>query len=1222
MTREDGDRDGTNGRAPAPPAAWEFWIDRGGTFTDIVGRRPDGGLVAHKVLSENPEAYRDAAVHGIRDILGLAPGAAIPPGLVSAVKMGTTVATNALLERKGERTLLVTTRGFRDALRIGYQARPKIFAKKIVLPDMLFEQVLEVDERVRADGTVEAAPDLAAVRAALEAARADGVVAVAVAFMHGYRFPDHERQVAALAREIGFPQVSVSHEVSPLIKLVGRGDTTVADAYLSPILRRYVRQVADELSGGEQVAGEAARLMFMMSSGGLTAADLFQGKDALLSGPAGGVVGAAQTGALAGFSRIIGFDMGGTSTDVCHYDGELETAFDTEVAGVRIRAPMMRIHTVAAGGGSILHFDGSRFRVGPDSAGANPGPACYRRGGPLAVTDANVMLGKLIPDFFPKIFGPAQDQPLDAEVVRARFADMAGQIGDGRTPEQVADGFVTIAVENMANAIKKISVERGYDVTRYALNCFGGAGGQHACLVADALGMTRVLIHPFSGLLSAYGMGLASVRAQRTRAVGVEMAGDILIRLSALKEDLAAETRAELAGQGIGADAATTEARAHLRYAGTDTALPVALADLAAMQNEFEAKHRAQFGFVSPEKSVVVEALEVMSSGGGAGIAEGDLPTVQGTPAETRRIRFFARGEWHDAPVVLRESFKPGMALQGPAIVIEPNQTVVVEKGWRAELNAKNHLVLARTEVLARAEAVGTHADPVMLEVFNNLFMSIAEQMGVTLQNTAYSVNIKERLDFSCAVFSAQGDLVANAPHMPVHLGSMDKSVETVIRENKDAIRPGDVFALNAPYNGGTHLPDITVVTPVFDDAGGRILFWVASRGHHADVGGVAPGSMSPLATHIEEEGVYIDNFKLVAEGAFQEAALLKLLTSARYPVRNPVQNIADLKAQIAANEKGVRELLKMIDTFGLDVVEAYMGHVQDNAAESVRRVLDRLEDCSFAYEMDQGTHIRVKISVDKEKREATVDFTGTSPQQPTNFNAPAPVTRAAVLYVFRVMVEDEIPMNAGCLRPIRIVVPEGSMLAPVYPAAVVAGNVETSQAVTNCLFGALKAMAASQGTMNNLTFGNDTYQYYETLCSGSPAGPGFDGTDGVHVHMTNSRLTDPEVLETRFPVLLEDFHIRPGSGGRGRWHAGAGTYRRIRFLEKMECALLSSHRRVHPFALEGGEPGALGEGFVRRLDGATELLQGCDQKVLEAGEAVIIITPTGGGYGDPKLRD
>ncbi|MFG1421121.1 hydantoinase B/oxoprolinase family protein [Roseixanthobacter liquoris] len=1243
---------------------WEFWIDRGGTFTDIIGRRPDGSLVAHKVLSENPGAYRDAAVHGIRELLGLAADAPIPAGLVSAVKMGTTVATNALLERKGDRTLLVTTRGFKDALRIGYQARPKIFAKKIVLPQMLYERVLEVEERVRADGTVEAAPDLEAVRASLEEAREAGIVAVAIAFMHAYRFPEHERQVAALAREIGFPQVSVSHEVSPLIKLVGRGDTTVVDAYLSPILRRYVGQVAQELAGSSAKAsplagqgseggisplapalgassaalppslphkegggGEAEsdpdpiRLMFMMSSGGLTAADLFQGKDALLSGPAGGVVGAAETGGIAGLERIIGFDMGGTSTDVCHFDGELERAFDTEVAGVRIRAPMMRIHTVAAGGGSILHYDGARFRVGPDSAGANPGPACYRRGGPLAVTDANVMLGKLIPDFFPKIFGPNQDQALDADAVREKFAALAAEIGDGRTAEAAADGFITIAVENMANAIKKISVERGYDVTRYALTCFGGAGGQHACLVADALGMMTVHIHPFSGLLSAYGMGLAAIRAHRTKAVGVRLAPEALSALGETRDALAGETAAELVGQGIAAADVETQAKLHLRYEGTDTPLSVTLADVPAMLREFEAKHKAQFGFVSPEKPVVVEAIEVQSSGGGAGIAEADHPLSEGAPKADRTSRFYSRGAWHEAPVVLRAAFRPGMVLEGPAIIIEPNQTVIVEAGWRAQVTIKDHLLLTRAVALKRAEAVGTHADPVMLEVFNNLFMSIAEQMGVTLQNTAYSVNIKERLDFSCAVFSGTGELVANAPHMPVHLGSMDRSVETVIRENEGAIRPGDVFALNAPYNGGTHLPDITVCSPVFDDAGTELLFWVASRGHHADVGGVAPGSMSPRATIIEEEGVYIDNFKLVDQGRFREAELLDLLSGAKYPARNPVQNVADLKAQIAANEKGIQELRKMIATFGLDVVTAYMGHVQDNAEESVRRVLDRLNDCAYSYEMDQGTVIKVKITVDKAARRATVDFTGSSPQQQTNFNAPAPVTRAAVLYVFRVMVEDEIPMNAGCLRPIDIVVPQGSMLSPVYPAAVVAGNVETSQAVTNCLFGALKAMGASQGTMNNLTFGNEKIQYYETICSGSPAGPGFDGTDAVHVHMTNSRLTDPEILETRFPVLLEDFHVRPGSGGRGQWNAGAGTYRRIRFLETMDCALLSSHRRVRPFGVDGGEFGAVGEGFVRRNDGSYVVLEGCDQTVLEAGEAVIVITPTGGGFGDPALR-
>lgn len=1212
--------------------SWDFWIDRGGTFTDVVARAPGGTLIARKLLSENPGVYRDAAVQGIRDCLKLAPGDPIPKGTIGAVKMGTTVATNALLERKGERAALLISKGFRDALKIGYQARPKIFAKQIIKPEMLYERVIEIGERVRADGTVEEVPDLARVRAELEDLRGNGIKSIAIVFMHAYRYPAHEQAVAALAREAGFAQVSVSHEVSPLIKLVGRGDTTVVDAYLSPILRRYVAQVAGELDSGRS----GARLMFMMSSGGLTAADLFQGKDAILSGPAGGVVGMAETGREAGLSRLIGFDMGGTSTDVSHFDGEYERAFETEVAGVRMRAPMMLIHTVAAGGGSILHFDGSRFRVGPDSAGADPGPKSYRRNGPLTVTDANVMAGKLIPDFFPRIFGPKQNEALDDKSVRAGFATLAKEIGGGKKPEEVADGFITIAVENMANAIKKISVARGYDVTRYALNCFGGAGGQHACLVADALGMKTVLIHPFSGLLSAYGMGLADIRATRTQAIEESFGEAAKTALAKAGGKLAREAAEEVASQGVSRADIRVHVRAHIRYAGTDTPLEVpaytiegvekddgaSRMNLGAMKEAFKAAHRARFGFIDDTKELVVEAVSVEAVGGGAKFAEKEITaTKEALPDPTRKTRIFSRGAWHEAGVWLREALRAGHRVAGPALVIEPNQTVIVEDGWQAEVTDKNHLVLTRVKVLARTKAIGTEADPVMLEIFNNLFMSIAEQMGVTLQNTAYSVNIKERLDFSCAVFDGEGNLVANAPHMPVHLGSMDRSVETVLRENRGRLKPGDVYALNAPYNGGTHLPDITVCTPVFDDAGKKIIFWVASRGHHADVGGITPGSMSPLATMIEEEGVYIDNFKLVDEGRFREKELNELLLGAKYPARNPVQNVNDLKAQIAANEKGVRELKKIIADFGFDVVHAYMGHVQDNAAESVRRVLDRLHDSEFSYEMDQGTFIKVKISVDKQKREATVDFTGTSPQQPTNFNAPSPVTRAAVLYVFRVMVDDEIPMNAGCLRPIKIVVPPRSLLSPEYPAAVVAGNVETSQAVTNCLFGALGALSAAQGTMNNLTFGNARYQYYETICSGSPAGPGFDGTDAVHTHMTNTRLTDPEVLEFRFPVLLEDFHIRPNSGGRGQWNAGNGISRRIRFLERMDCAILSGHRRVRPFGLAGGEPGQLGKNSVRRRDGRIEPLEGCDQTVLEAGEAVIVVSPTGGGYGDAKKR-
>jgi 5-oxoprolinase (ATP-hydrolysing) len=1203
--------------------AWEFWIDRGGTFTDVIGRRPDGELVTHKLLSENPEAYRDAAVHGIRHLLRLKAGDTIPSERIAAVKMGTTVATNALLERKGDRTLLLITKGFRDALRIGYQARPKIFAKHIIKPDMLYERVVEVDERVRADGAVERALDLDAVRAALEQAQADGIRAVAVVLMHAYRFNDHEQKIAALAREMGFDQVSASHEVSPLIKLVGRGDTTVVDSYLSPILRRYVSQVAGDLNAEEAESREKARLMFMMSSGGLTAADLFRGKDAILSGPAGGVVGMAETGRSAGFKNLIGFDMGGTSTDVSHYAGEYERAFETEVAGVRMRAPMMLIHTVAAGGGSILHYDGARFRVGPDSAGANPGPKCYRRGGPLAVTDANVMVGKLIPDFFPKIFGPRQSEPLDAVSVRDAFRAMAKDIGGGRSCEEVADGFIKIAVENMANAIKKISVQRGYDVTRYALNCFGGAGGQHACLVADALGMTSVLIHPLSSLLSAYGMGLADIRSVRQQAIEEPFGEKSRKALDRIGRELGREVIAEVKGQGVAVGKITLHVRAHVRYAGTDTPLIVdagkngKLASLATMRAAFERAHKAQFSFVDRTKELVIEAVSVEAVGGGAKFKERAHKTKRGkSPKPAQRTRFFSGGKWHRAAVYIRDMLAPGHKVKGPAIVIEPHQTVVVEHGWQAGLSPKNHLVLRRVQKLKRTLAVGTKADPVMLEVFNNLFMSIAEQMGVALQNTAYSVNIKERLDFSCAVFDPIGSLVANAPHMPVHLGSMDRAVETIIRENKGLIKPGDAYLINAPYNGGTHIPDLTVCMPVFDSARKKILFWVASRGHHADIGGIAPGSMSPIATTIDEEGIYIDNFKLVDRGRFRERELYALLTEAQYPARNPLQNVNDLKAQIAACEKGAQEMRKMVAQFSLKVVHAYMKHVQDNADESVRRVIDRLHDSAFSYEADQGNVIAVKITVDKKKREATVDFTGTSPQQGTNFNAPEPVTRAAVLYVFRVMVDDDIPMNAGCLRPIHIVIPDNSMLAPRYPAAVVAGNVEVSQMVTDTLFGALGAMAAAQGTMNNVNFGNDKYQYYETICSGSPAGPGFPGTDAVHTHMTNTRLTDPEILEFRYPVVLEDFHIRKGSGGKGKWSAGDGIRRTMRFLEKMEYTVLSGHRRIPPFGMSGGGDGEIGENWVRRKAGAMERLKGADATIVDAGEAIIIQTPTAGGYG------
>jgi len=1188
---------------------WQFWIDRGGTFTDVVARRPDGVLVTHKLLSENPEQYRDAAVQGIREILGVKPGIAIPP-VIEAVKMGTTVATNALLERKGDRTLLVTTLGFADQLRIAYQNRPDIFARHILLPELLHESVLEVAERVTAEGEVLTPVDLAGARQGLGAAFARGIRSVAILFLHGYRHTAHERAVAALAREICFTQISVSHEVSPLMKYVGRGDTTVVDAYLSPILRRYVAQVAGDLPGD-------VRLMFMQSNGGLADAARFQGKDSILSGPAGGVVGAVETARQAGLARIIGFDMGGTSTDVSHYDGQFERAFETQVAGVRMRAPMMRIHTVAAGGGSILHYDGTRFRVGPDSAGANPGPACYRRGGPLTVTDCNVMLGKLQASFFPHVFGPRADQPIDAEIVGAKFAELAKQIGDGRSAEETAEGFLTIAIENMANAIKEISIERGHDVTQYALCCFGGAGGQHACRVADSLGMKTVFLHPLAGVLSAYGMGLADVRVLRERAVEAPFDPALLANLNGMLDDLAREAGRELAHQGLDAKEATIHRRLHLRYAGTDTALMVAMGEFDSIQRGFEAAHRQRYGFVVPGKGLIAEAVSVELVGETEKPGEQLRPQRSGGSLKTRaQLRFFSGGSWHESPLFDRADMAAGDHVAGPAIISEATGTIVVEPGWAAEMAPLGHILLRRVVPLKRQAAIGTDVDPVMLEVFNNLFMSIAEQMGSTLENTSHSVNIKERLDFSCALFDRDGNLIANAPHMPVHLGSMGESVATIIRSRANSMQPGDVYVLNAPYNGGTHLPDITVVTPVVDEKSGEVLFYTASRGHHADVGGITPGSMPPNSRTVEEEGVLIDDFQLVEAGRFRDAEMRAVLASGEHPARNPDQNIADLAAQVAANAKGVEELRRMSREFGRDVVEAYMGHVQDNAEEQVRRVIDRLRDGHFVYEMDDGSRIAVTVSIDRTARGARIDFTGTSAQLATNFNAPSAVCRAAVLYVFRTLVEDDIPMNAGCLKPLEIVIPEGSMLRPRYPAAVVAGNVETSQCITDALYGALGVMAAAQGTMNNFTFGNERHQYYETVCGGSGAGPDFDGTDAVHTHMTNSRLTDPEVLEWRFPVLVESFAIRRGSGGRGKHRGGDGVVRRMRFREAMTAAILSGHRRVPPYGMAGGEPGALGRNYVQRKDGRIETLGGTDQTAMAPGDVFVIETPGGGGFG------
>ena len=1199
---------------------WQVWIDRGGTFTDVVARHPDGHLVSHKLLSENPERYKDAAVQGIRTVLGLDAADNIPIGTIASVRMGTTVATNALLERTGDRVVYVTTRGFGDALRIGYQSRPRIFDLDIKLPELLYERVVEADERVAASGEVLQVLDEGQVRIDLQMAFDVGIRSVAIAFLHGYRFHDHERRVGEICRQIGFTQVSLSHETSPLIKLVSRGDTTVVDAYLSPILRRYVEQVADELGAdGEDGPG----LMFMQSNGGLTDARLFQGKDAILSGPAGGVIGMTRTAAMNGFDRIIGFDMGGTSTDVTHYNGEYERSFETLVAGVRMRAPMMNIHTVAAGGGSILQYDGSRFRVGPASAGANPGPACYRRDGPLTVTDCNVMLGKIQPDYFPAIFGVNGNKKLDSGTVRKQFSRLAEQVssaqGEPVSAENVAEGFLRIAVENMANAIKKISVQRGYDVTEYTLNCFGGAGGQHACQVADALGIERVFLHPLAGVLSAYGMGLADIRAMREAQLDIPFEQDSAQQdVAASCAPLAASARDEVRQQGVADEHISIVAKIHLRYEGTDTSLLVDLGSGEQMLVDFYDAHRRRFGFISPDRNLVVEAVSVEAIGGSGAAhdVESTMPRAATELVPRDTVTTYCAGARQQSPLFDRADMEHGHVVTGPAIIVEPTGTIFIEHGWRGVVNALGHLVVERYIAREAVEAIGTSADPIMLEVFNNLFMSVAEHMGATLQNTAYSVNIKERLDFSCALFSAEGDLIANAPHIPVHLGSMSDSVRTIIGANAGEIRPGNVYALNAPYHGGTHLPDVTVITPAFDTHGERVVFYVASRGHHADIGGRTPGSAPPDSTHIDEEGVLLDNVLLVENGQLREKELRELLGSGKYPCRNIDQNIADLSAQIAANETGVAELKRMVGHYGIDVVNAYMAHVQDNAEESVRHVIDVLQDGEFEYPMDDGSRICVRISVDRNNRCATLDFTGTSGQNAGNYNAPTAVSKAAVLYVFRTLVDDDIPLNEGCFKPLKLKIPQRSMISPEYPAAVMAGNVEVSQAVTNALYGALGVLAASQGTMNNIFYGNDEHQNYETICGGTGAGPDHDGTSAVHSHMTNTRMTDPEVLESRFPVRNESFAIRAGSGGTGRHKGGNGVIRELRFLEPMTATMLTSHRVVAPFGLEGGGPGRCGNNTVVRSNGDTEQLQGNDETSLDPGDMLVIKTPGGGGFG------
>jgi 5-oxoprolinase (ATP-hydrolysing) len=1200
---------------------WQFWIDRGGTFTDIVAKSPENKILIHKLLSENPDRYQDAAVQGIREILEISSDEPIPADRIEAVKMGTTVATNALLERKGDRTVLVITKGFKDALRIGYQNRPDIFARQIVLPEMLYEKVIEVEERYDAKGNELIPLNLAQVEQDLQAVYDLGIRSCAIVFMHGDRYPQHEQKVAEIAQKIGFSQISVSHQISPLMKLVSRGDTTVVDAYLSPILDRYVRQVSSQLLSKNSPEKET-KLMFMQSNGGLANAQFFRGKDSILSGPAGGIVGAVKTSEIAGFKKIIGFDMGGTSTDVAHYNGEYERSFETEIAGIRLRTPIMSIHTVAAGGGSILQYDGSRYRVGPESAGANPGPASYSKGGPLTITDCNVMVGKLQPEFFPKVFGLEANLPLNVEVVKEKFGQLIQEINDNRTPEQIASGFLAIAVENMANAIKKISLEQGYDVSEYTLCCFGGAGGQHACLIADKLGMKQIFIHPYAGVLSAYGIGLAEIRILREKGVEAKFIEELIPTLEKVFNDLIRDAKNELKQQeSQNIEQIETQRKIHLKYEGTDSALIVNFNNIAQIQQDFETLYQQQYGFVMAEKDLIIEAvsIELICP---TYIAEEPIIERQNnqTPQPIATVKIYTSDAWHDTPIYQRKDLQPGDIISGSALIVETTGTNVIEPGWQAEINERNHLILKRSQELGdRSQKFKSsevnRPDPVLLEIFNNLFRSIAEQMGTTLQKTSYSVNIKERLDFSCAIFDKAGQLVANAPHIPVHLGSMGESVKSLINACGNNLKPGDVYILNNPYNGGTHLPDITVITPVFKNSNNP-LFYVASRGHHADIGGITPGSMPSNSKTVEEEGIFIDNFQLVNRGRFREQELRELLISGRYPVRNITQNIADLQAQIAANEKGVQELNRMAEHYGLEIVQAYMQYVQDNAEECVRRVIKNLRYGSFTCQLDTGEKIKVAITIDQHNRSAKIDYTGTSPQLSNNFNAPKAICKAAVLYVFRTLVDDNIPLNEGCLKPLEIIIPEGSLLNPKYPAAVVAGNVEISQNITDCLYGALGVLAASQGTMNNFTFGNEKYQYYETICGGAGAGENFDGTDAVHTHMTNSRLTDPEILEWRFPVLLESFSIRPDSGGKGQYHGGNGVIRRLRFLEPMTAAILSSRRKIAPFGLQDGKAGKVGKNYVERSDRAIELLTSTATIQMNPGDAFIIETPGGGGYG------
>ncbi len=1219
---------------------WRFAVDRGGTFTDIVGIAPGGALHTGKLLSVS-DTYEDAGVEGIRRMLNIAPGERLDASVIDVLRIGTTVATNALLERKGEPTALCTTAGFEDLLAIGNGARPELFNLKVEKPPPLYSLVEGVRETVDARGRVIAPLDIGGAEKTLERIRKSGFDNLAIVLKHSWKNPAHEQLLGRIALEkAGFRHVILSHEVMPLLNFLKRGQTTMIEAYLGPVLFAYAQTL-------KRLVGEVA-IEFMQSSGGLVDANLLKAKDTILSGPAGGVIGFSSIAKRLEIPQSIGFDMGGTSTDVSRYDGAYNHVFESSIDGVPFHTDMLDVETVASGGGSILTFDGERLRTGPESAGSDPGPACYGLGGPLTVTDANMLLGRIVPEFMPRTFGKTRDRMPDIEAARKLFTALTERIeretGISYSPPELAAGFLRVANETMCRAMKKISVARGYDIRRHALVSFGGAASQHACDIANLLDIGTVVVPLHSSVLSAYGIAVADRTERTVRAVMRPLTADLPRTLLGAAKTSALPVIHTLRSAS-GTEPLTTVSL-DMRPRGADTWLPIPCASgtgdtivfksAGEIRRAFEREYLARFGFRPDDP-----APEVVNMRTETRIATSLAPDEFDRDTPTRQVRkseaVFSRPVWIDSgfeqvPVFDRTRLSPGDCIDGPAMIADDQLTLLVQKGFAARVDGREAVVLENkngpTEAGAHEAEAFAGPDPVMLEVCNNLFMNVAEQMGHTLSNTAHSVNMKERHDFSCALFDGKGNLVSNAPHIPVHLGAMEATVRHIIDENRSGMREGDMYLANDPHRGGSHLPDMTIVTPFFSD-GGPPAFFLANRGHHADIGGIRPGSMPPSSRSIEDEGVVIGNFLLVRGGRLREREVRRLLSSGPYPARNIEERLSDLKAQVAANNRGVTELQRIMARYGRDVVERYMRYIQDNARRAMQRALGNIAGESgffhsgFEDRMDNGAKIAVSITVRTEqgkKPRALIDFTGTSPEDPGNINAPQAVTRAAVLYVLRGLIEEDIPLNAGCLEPVEILVPGGSLLNPSNRAAVAVGNVETSQRIVDVLLGALGKAAASQGTMNNLLFGrpdDSGGQYYETIPGGSGALEGHCGASGVQVHMTNTRITDPEVLEERFPeVAVTGFSLRRCSGGAGRWRGGDGVRRALLFNTPMQVTVISERRKASPFGLDGGKPGMRGVNRLIAEDGREIRLEGRVDRIVEPGETIVIETPGGGGYG------